>query len=81
MNELTDGEHIIFGLQCIGDDVGAKWNQFYAFEFAANLPADVVDAELDLRGSIKEQQHSHLMEHGCDLLRTCLHCQNTIRDN
>lgn len=54
MDELADGEHIIFCLECVCDDVGAKWNQLNPFEFVANLPGDVVDTELDLWGSIEE---------------------------
>jgi len=44
--ELADFEHVILGLETIGNDVSAERNEFDAFELAANGPANIIDAEL-----------------------------------
>jgi hypothetical protein len=46
INESADFEHIIFGLQTVGDDVRTKRYQFNSLELTADLPADVVHAKL-----------------------------------
>ena len=55
MDELVDWKHIVFVFEGVCDDMCAKWNQFNSLKVAANLPRDIIDAKLQLRGHIEQQ--------------------------
>lgn len=46
MEELVDLELVVLLLQGVRDDVGAKRNEFNAFEFSARFPCYVINTEL-----------------------------------